>query len=262
MRVIAVDLDGTLLRSDATVSARTVAALRQATDAGARVVIVTARPPRFTAVVAAEAGIGGVAVCCNGAIRYDPLADWSEIVGPLPTEQARHAVDVVRDLLPGAGFALETGARVLVEPGYGYVSRRSMGRVAVPAVEELWRQAESCVKLLVWSAEGVTEPVLARLTAALAGLEVTYSGALGMVEISAAGVTKAGALAALCAEWAVEPEQVAAFGDMPNDLSVLRWAGLSVAVANAHPTVLAAAKRVTASNDEDGVAVVLEELFR
>ena len=78
--------------------------------------------------------------------------------------------------------------------------------------------------------------------------------------ISAAGVTKAFALAAHCAELGIRPEEVVAFGDMPNDVPMLTWAGRGVAVANAHPEALAAADEVTASNDEDGVALVLEQL--
>ena len=89
---------------------------------------------------------------------------------------------------------------------------------------------------------------------------MTYSGAL-LVEISAAGVTKAFALAAHCAELGIRPEQVIAFGDMPNDVPMLRFAGLGIAVANAHPDALAAADEITASNDEDGVALALERLF-
>jgi len=71
-------------------------------------------------------------------------------------------------------------------------------------------------------------------------------------------VTKASGLAALAAEHGVEPGEVVAFGDMPNDLPMLAWAGHAVAVANAHPEVLAAADEVTAGNDADGVALVLE----
>src|SRR5947199_4841281 len=82
-----------------------------------------------------------------------------------------------------------------------------------------------------------------------------------LVEISAAGITKAYALAALCEQLRVKPSAVLAFGDMPNDIPMLEWAGHSIAVANAHPTVLAAADTVTTSNDEAGVARILERLF-
>ena len=81
------------------------------------------------------------------------------------------------------------------------------------------------------------------------------------LEISAPGITKASGLALVCAELGIEPADVAAFGDMPNDLPMLGWAGRGVAVANAHPDVLAAADAVTASNVDDGVAAHLEHLL-
>jgi hydroxymethylpyrimidine pyrophosphatase-like HAD family hydrolase len=81
-----------------------------------------------------------------------------------------------------------------------------------------------------------------------------------ILEIAAPGVTKAAALAQLCAQWSVEPADVVAFGDARNDLEMLAWAGVGYAVANAHPEVLAAAAHSVASNDEDGVARFLEAL--
>ena len=83
----------------------------------------------------------------------------------------------------------------------------------------------------------------------------------GLVEISAAGVTKAAALARVCDRLGIDAADVVAFGDMPNDLALLAWAGTSYAVSNAHPSVLAAADHVTASNDEDGVAEALAGIF-
>ncbi|MGH3496499.1 MAG: HAD family hydrolase [Nocardioidaceae bacterium] len=89
-----------------------------------------------------------------------------------------------------------------------------------------------------------------------------YSGASGLAEISAAGVTKAAALASWCTDLGIDQGEVWAFGDMPNDLPMLAWAGRSYAVANAHPDVLAMADRRCGSNDDDGVAEVLEQLRR
>ena len=89
---------------------------------------------------------------------------------------------------------------------------------------------------------------------------VTSSSKEALLEISAPGVTKASALAGLAARAGIPAAEVVAFGDMPNDLPMLAWAGRAVAVANAHPEVLAVADEVTASNDEDGVALVLERL--
>jgi hydroxymethylpyrimidine pyrophosphatase-like HAD family hydrolase len=83
----------------------------------------------------------------------------------------------------------------------------------------------------------------------------------GLMEISAVGVTKGAALARLCELRGVEPRDVLAFGDMPNDLPMLTWAGTSYAVANAHPSVLETADHVAPANDDDGVASVLAEVF-
>jgi hydroxymethylpyrimidine pyrophosphatase-like HAD family hydrolase len=122
--------------------------------------------------------------------------------------------------------------------------------------------AEPATKLLVH------HPVLPiadllRATRDLAGDEaaVTHSSSV-FVEVSATGVTKATALARLCAGLGIDAAHVVACGDMPNDLPMLRWAGHAVAVANAHPEVLAAVAEVTLSNDEDGVACVLERCTR
>ena len=89
----------------------------------------------------------------------------------------------------------------------------------------------------------------------------TWSSTGALVEMSADGVTKASTLELLCAERAVAAEEVVAFGDMPNDLPMLEWAGTSYAMANAHPTVRRLATHVAPSNEEEGVAATLEELF-
>ena len=96
----------------------------------------------------------------------------------------------------------------------------------------------------------------------LAGIaEATHSSSSGMVEVSAAGVTKAAGLAWVADRLGVPAHEVVAFGDMPNDLPMLAWAGWGVAMGNAHPAVLAAADDVTGSNDDDGVAAYLERLL-
>jgi hydroxymethylpyrimidine pyrophosphatase-like HAD family hydrolase len=128
--------------------------------------------------------------------------------------------------------------------------------------------AEPVVKLLVRHTD-LTAPELMEATKDLfegfAGLAtVTYGTSTtigGLLEISGPGITKAFSLERLAEERDVASEEVVAFGDMPNDLPMLAWAGLGVAVANAHPEVLAVADEVTASNDDDGVAMVVERLL-
>jgi hydroxymethylpyrimidine pyrophosphatase-like HAD family hydrolase len=130
-----------------------------------------------------------------------------------------------------------------------------------PRVDALEFCARPLFKLVAQHPE-LTQLELVALARELCGAEatVTYSGER-LVEISAAGVTKAFALGALCVELDVVAEAVLAFGDMPNDVPLLELAGHGVAVANAHPDALAAADEITAANDEDGVALVLEREF-
>lgn len=257
---MATDLDGTLLDSTGSVSERTRRALRLARQAGAEIVFVTARAPRGVDAIAEAAGVSGLAVCSNGAIVYD-LAT-REIV-------TRHDLDlaVTADLaatlaeaLPGVAFAAETGSRVLVEPGYQV---RHVHDVAwCREVHSVREAGEPIVKLLAWSSEHPVDEMYTAAVAAVDGrAEVTHSGVRSLLEISARGVTKAGTLAGICAGRGVEPSEVAAFGDMPNDLAVLAFAGAGYAMANAHHLVLAAIEGRTLSNDEHGVAVVLERYF-
>ena len=115
------------------------------------------------------------------------------------------------------------------------------------------------VKLMVRHPQSSPEALFAAVTTAAAG-RVAIIGPADLIEISGAGVTKQSTLTELCARLGVAADEVIAFGDMPNDLGTLMWAGRGVAVANADPEVLAAAREVTASNDADGVALVLESL--
>jgi HAD superfamily hydrolase (TIGR01484 family) len=106
--------------------------------------------------------------------------------------------------------------------------------------EEFWRQVEAAVGHLVTT---------------------TWSSTFALVEMSVTGVTKASAVSSLARDLGISADEVVAFGDMPNDLPLLEWAGTSFAMANAHPTVLAMADHVAPANDEDGVAAVLNRLF-
>lgn len=262
-RLIATDLDGTLLRRDGTISARTLNALRTAIAAGVEVVVVTARPPRYVDALAVATGLVGTAVCSNGAIVYD-IASRSVVESwVLSVATARTVASAVAGAVAGVGFAVETGHQVVFEPGYRL---RLLDEITVEApvaaLDELWALETPIVKLLAHSERHDADFLLAAAEEAAAGhAQFTHSGGPGLLEISASGVTKAGTLAALCAQRGIIAAEVHAFGDMPNDLAILNWAGAGYAMGNAHPRVRAAVARHTASNEEDGVAVVLEQLF-
>ena len=260
VRLLATDLDGTLVRTDGTISRRTCAALQAAEDAGIVVALVTGRPPRWMAPVAEATGHTGIAVCANGALLYDMRSETVVASRLLDAETQLRVVARLREAVPGLHFAVEYVPGFGHEPGYRHGWAIGVRDVRVgPAEAILDRPA---AKLLARHPEMARDELLAVAVEVLgAEAVVTSSSQQALVEIAAPGVTKASALEGLAASAGVSAGEVIAFGDMPNDLPMLAWAGRSVAVANAHPVVLAAVDEVTASNDEDGVAVVVEHLL-
>jgi hydroxymethylpyrimidine pyrophosphatase-like HAD family hydrolase len=259
-RLVASDLDGTLLRPDETVSERTRGAVAAVRRAGIRLVLVTGRPPRSLAPIAARIGVGGIAICANGAVVWDLDAGTTVDLTPLAADLAANLVRRLREAIPGALFAVE------LEGGFGREAGWSDGPV-VPPPEALEADALELitgpvVKLLVRHPTLPFAEVARRARAAVGEQAVVTWAGTRLVEVSAKGVTKAWALERLCARLGVRRDQVLALGDMENDLAMLAWAGRSVAVANAQPNVLEAADEVTASNLDDGVALVLERLVR
>lgn len=260
VRLIASDLDGTLLRTDGTISERTRAALKKALDAGIVMVLVSGRHPLTLRAVAAEAGVDGPAVCSNGAIIYDPQRDTVLRHMALEPAVARRLVTGLREMLPDVAFAIERGQQFSWEPAFARDRGASGAHVHV-CEDVLDLCTEPITKLIAWHRETASETLIA-YTHRLASedeVTVTYSTP-HLIEISLAGVHKAAGLAWLSAKRGIRPEQVVAFGDMPNDIAMLRWAGHAVAVANAHPKVLALADETTHSNNEDGVARVVERI--
>ena len=259
-RLVASDLDGTLLKRDGTVDDRTRSAIAQAEAAGAVVVFCTARPPLRLKALADAAGHRGVAICANGAVVWDLHTESVVEATPLEPAIAQELVELLRAEMPGGTWAVERTAGFGHEPEY--VPRWPLpDGTTVDAVDAL--VAQPVIKLLLRHSGMSADELLSRAREACGPLaEFSHSNSAdALLEISAAGVSKASALARLCEQRGIERDDVVAFGDMPNDLPMLSWAGYAVAVANAHPDVIAVADEVTASNDEAGVARVLERLF-
>lgn len=259
LRLVATDLDGTIVRSDGSVSDRTRRAFAAAEEAGVGVVLVTGRPPRWMSTMAAETGHRGLAILSNGAIVYDLHEERVVEEHPLDPAAAAEVVAALREAVPDLVFAVERGQLFGHEPGWvPHFGVRD--DVLVAEIDEL--VAEPMVKLLVRH-EVLSSDELVAAARAVVGesCTVTHSGVgSGLLEISGPDVTKASALARLAADLGTGADGTVAFGDMPNDLPMLAWAGHGVAVANAHPEVQAVADEVTASNDDDGVAQVVERL--
>jgi Cof subfamily protein (haloacid dehalogenase superfamily) len=260
-RLIATDLDGTLLRSDGTLSRRTAAALAAVEEAGIAVVFVTARPPRWLDELAGSVGGHGTAICGNGAFVYDVSA--RRVVSSAGFEDGvlRGVIADLRRAVPDVSFAAERGSGLWFESPFRHDASHEVPREAVEApIDGL--TGEAVGKLLAKSTTLVGDDFLELVTEVVgARAHVAFSGARGLAEMSAAGVTKAAALERWAGRLGVGNDAVWAFGDMPNDLPMLEWAGVGWAVANAHELVRRVADRLCPSNDEDGVAMVLEGLL-
>jgi hydroxymethylpyrimidine pyrophosphatase-like HAD family hydrolase len=255
-RLILVDLDGTLVGADQTVSLRNAAALERATAAGARVVIATGRPVRLLAPVRESLG-HAIALCYNGAIVLDLASDEIIEAHLLDGGVFQRAVEKVRESGPEFIVATEGMPNIGIRGEIGFREGYAMPRGTL---------AEICdagiVKGLVRAMGDQFEPAWDAFSTGFPGqIEVTRSGIDGLIEISRAGVSKGGIIDELARGWGIAPADAIAFGDMPNDLEMFRWAGRSVAMDNADPEVKLAATEVGAHHDSDAVAEVLERWF-
>jgi hydroxymethylpyrimidine pyrophosphatase-like HAD family hydrolase len=259
-RLIATDLDGTIVNHDGSVSARVVQALSAAMDSGVRVVFVTGRPPRWMHEVAEATGHNGVGICANGAFVYDMQTEDVLETFAMSAAVALDAAHRLREVLPGAAFAVETEHGFGREPEYRY----RWDVIAAAGVGPLSGLISGDVaKLLVRDDAVPGDDMLRIAEPVLSGVvEVTHSDVTdSLLELSALGVTKGSTLARLANQWGISQDEVVAFGDMPNDVDMLQWAGRGYAVGDAHPLVLDVADERAPSIDEDGVAQVLERLL-
>ncbi|MYS54675.1 HAD hydrolase family protein [Streptomyces sp. SID6013] len=268
-RLIATDLDGTLLRDDKSVSPRTVAALAAAEKAGIEVFFVTGRPARWMDVVSAHVHGHGLAICGNGAAVVDlhggPGKHRFVKVRELPRENALDAVRLLRRAAPGTVYAVEQTYGFHQEPAYPKLHMEVPDDL-LPAEEILApggrAAAEPVLKILAFHPEIDPDAFLTLARLAIGDrANVTRSSPSALLEISGPDVSKASTLALCCAERGISNEEVVAFGDMPNDVEMLTWAGRSYAMGNAHPDVVAAASGRTVANNDDGVAVVIERML-
>jgi Cof subfamily protein (haloacid dehalogenase superfamily) len=262
--LVACDVDGTLFNDDEIITPRTRAAVRAAVDAGAQFVVATGRPPRWIRPVVDELGFTPIAVCANGAVVYDPATDRVVSARTLPVDTLGELAEIAARVIPGAGLAVERiGARAHDTATPQFVSS--------PGYEHAWLNPDNtevsiadllsapAIKLLIRKAGARSSDMAAEL-AKHVGIQgdITYSTNNGLVEIVPLGISKATGVEEIARPLGISRDEVLAFGDMPNDLPMLLWAGHGVAMGNAHPDVLAAADEVTAPNSDDGVGRVLE----
>ncbi|WP_353650012.1 HAD family hydrolase [Nakamurella sp. A5-74] len=259
-KLVVTDMDGTLLGRDGLVSARNAAALRRAQEAGAKVLIATGRPVWWLDPVR-QAGFAGTAVCMNGAMVYHVGDGEVLAASPLSAETLNAFTEAFTAEVPGAAIAVERLGTEQIDSWSEahYDHPWDEGSFEVQARSELL--AQPAIKMLV--RYGNDSSALAAVAAGLGvpGVSITYSTDAGLIEVMAGGVNKGVTVARLAQEWGIDPADAVAFGDMPNDIEMLQWAGRSYAMEGAHTQALAAATDQAGRHDEDGVAQVLERWF-
>ena len=257
--LVATDLDGTLVRDDGSVSPYTAEVLARVEAAGIPVVFVTGRPLRWTEEVFEHVGSHGIAIVSNGALVWDVARHRPRLERPIEPELGVSVCELLRAAVPGTSFAVERVDGIGLEPEfrerYGIPEGSRRGPVAElfdrPALKLLARH-EQLAPQEFWDV--AEEAVGGRLV-------ITWSSTTALLEISAPGVTKASTLALVCAELGVDAADVVAFGDMPNDLPMLTWAGRGYAVAQGHPMLRQAGLATTDGPQPEAVGRMIEALL-
>ncbi|MFJ3866275.1 HAD family hydrolase [Streptomyces nigra] len=259
--LIATDLDGTLLRGDDTLSDRSLAALAQAAVAGAQHLVVTGRPAPRVRPLLDWLGSRGLAVCGQGAQLYDAGRNrllWSITLERDLAETALGKIEAEVGQVYAAVDQDGVDGLTLIEPGY-LMPHPTLPAVRVRHRDDLW--CEPISKVLLRHPTLSDDELAATARAVVGSLATVTMSGPGTVELQPCGITKATGLALAAEHLGLGPHETIAFGDMPNDIPMFDWAAHGVAMANAHPELKAVADEITLSNEDDGIAVVLERLF-
>lgn len=263
-RLAAFDIDGTLITRQGAVSERTGAALASLAEAGVITVLATGRPWPQTESVLRRAPVLSYAVCLNGAVVMDVAAGERIADRSMTHFEAIKAAEIARKLLPDVSLGLDMAdGRHLWEHSFApEMPADLMADISVAHVDDAIAAVDGAV--LTWLVHvpgmGTLEIVEALAPHMPLGTEIRPSG-LDMAEIAAAGVSKSTGLEIICQRYGIAAADVVAFGDGLNDVDMLRWAGIGFAMSNAAPMVQTAADRIAPSNEDDGVAVVLEAML-
>ena len=261
-KLIATDLDGTIVNHDGTISERTVTTFKRARDMGVEIFFVTGRPPRWMPEIKEAFGFGN-AICGNGAMLYDLLGDKVIEEWLISVEDQLETVKRLRLAIPEISFAVESHSYFHREKAY--IPRWDVGldNVGVNSIEEI--NQSPALKLLARCSEQKisSDAMLDIAIPSLDGLvTVTHSNPHdSLLEISAINVSKGATLAKMAARLGIDAADCVTFGDNPNDFSMLAWSGRSYAMASGHPDGATIAKSVAAPCEEDGVAKAIDALL-
>ncbi len=261
-KLIATDLDGTIVTHDGAISDRTVKAFTKARDLGVEVFFVTGRPPRWMPEIREAFGFGS-AICGNGAMLYDLMGDKVLEEWLIEIPEQFETVTRLRRSIPEVSFAVESHNYFHREKAY--IPRWDVGldNIGVLTIEEIIK-APALKMLARCSQQNLSsDEMLAIASKELEGLvTVTHSNPHdSLLEISALGVSKGATLARMAERLGITADECVTFGDNPNDFSMLAWAGRSYAMASGHPDGAKYAKSIAGPCEDDGVAIAIEALL-
>jgi Cof subfamily protein (haloacid dehalogenase superfamily) len=260
IRLVATDLDGTLLTDAGTIAEPTLAALDRARRAGLEVAFLTARPPADADALLGGYGLTGFLVAANGAVVRDRRGGLLRRL-ELCADEAQALVKSLRAAFAAVALGAVSPRRVVLDPGFPAELAARWKAQTSTTVERLLAREPVLKLLAAFPATSAAEAC--GPARALCGdrFQVTYSSHR-FLEITAPDATKGAALAVVARAAGLPLTAVACVGDMPNDLQMMRAGGLAVAVANADPAVRQAADLVVSGNEEGGVAELLESILR
>jgi len=261
-KLIATDLDGTIVHHDGTITQRTIDAFTRANNLGVHIYFVTGRPPRWMNEIREAFGFGA-AICGNGAMLYDLQSREVTEEWLISKEDQIEVAKRMRAAMPPISFAIETHDYYHREKSY--IPRCDIGLDNV-GVERIEDAAKGPIFKMLARCSGREFTSDEMLEVALVELKdlvtVTHSNPYeSLLEISALGISKGTTLAKVAGRLGIESSDCVSFGDNPNDFPMLQWCGRSYAMADGHPDGRKYAKDVAPSHDVDGVASIIEKLL-
>lgn len=261
IKLIASDMDDTLLNKDCKISERNAAAIRKAVEAGIVVMIATGRMYVSARPYALSLGLDVPLVTYNGALVKESKSGRVLHEHKMKIETAQEILDYCKE--KGYYVQVYVGDKILIkeENEFSRMYTRISGIPTTPMGDALYTATEAPYKLLAMTESGEFAAAWDDFANRFAGKVDVTSSKDNFLELMEPGVNKWEAVKAVAASYNIKPEEIMCIGDSNNDISMIKNAGIGVAMGNAKDSVKQYAKIVTASNNDDGVALVIESIL-
>jgi len=260
IKLVAIDLDGTLLRSNKRLSTANARAVAEVTNRGVHVVLATARPPRGVRDIYHRLSLDTLQVNYNGALIHDMPRGKHVFHQPMSVSLAKKIVKFARKMDPDVVISVEVLDKWYTDHVDDKLPTETSKHFSPDFVGPLDAFLTVPVtKLMLLAPPDKLKPIHESVRTKFAKDIAILISDDYLIQLVHKRVDKANALKLVAEQYQVPREQVMAIGDAPNDLGMVRWAGLGVAMANGWAKLRGAADLIAPANDDDGVAVVLKK---